>query len=103
MIKLSKYFWILTGIIFVDLITTTWGIYTGMLVEKYFLIRWTVDIGLWFFVIYKLSVSYLGLSILELAWQRDLFSDRAYSYVIVAYVVIWVVGVIYYQVKGMLL
>ena len=101
--KLSKYFWILTGIIFADLIITTWGLYTGVLVEQYFLIRWTVDIGIWFFVVYKLSLSYFGLSILEYAWQRDLFSNRAYLYVIVAYVVIWTIGVIYYQVKGMIL
>ena len=101
--KLSKYFWILTGIIFADLIITTWGLYTGVLVEQYFLIRWTVVIGIWFFVIYKLSLSYFGLSILEYAWQRYLFSNRAYLYVIVAYVVIWTIGVIYYQVKGMIL
>ena len=103
MVKLSKYFWILTGLIFADLISTTWGLYTGVFVEQYFLMRWTVDLGILFFAIYKLSLSYLGLFILEWAWKRDQFSDRAYSYVIVAYVVIWSVGVIYYQVKGMML
>ena len=101
--KLSKYFWILTGIIFADLIITTWGLYTGVLVEQYFLIRWTVDIGIWFFMIYKLTLSYVGVFVLEYAWQHDLFSNRAYSYVIWAYVVIWTIGVIYYQVKGMIL
>ena len=101
--RFSKYFWILTGLIFFDLITTTWGLYTGLLVEQYFLMRWTVDIGIWYFVLYKLSLSYLGLSFLEWTWQRDEFSDRSYSYVIAAYVVIWTVGVIYYQAKGMML
>ena len=103
MMKLSKYFWILTGIIITDLIITTWGLYTDVLVEKYFLIAWTVDIGIWFFVLYKIVLSGTGLTGLEIFWQRGQLPKRLYQYVIVAYVIIWVTGVIFYQVKGMML
>jgi hypothetical protein len=101
--KLSKYFWILLCIILVDLISTTWGLYTDVLVEKYILIAWTVDIGLWFFVLYKIVLSGSGLAGLEIIWQRGQLPERLYQYVIGAYLVIWFGGIIFYQVKGMML
>ncbi len=101
--KLSKYFWILFSIILIDLVSTTIGIYTGLLVEKYILIAWTVDIGIWFFVVYKIVLSGFGLAGLEVFWQRGQLPKRLYQYVIVAYLVIWLGGIIFYQVKGMML
>ena len=101
--KPSKYFWILFSIILVDLLSTTVGLYTGVLVEKYILIAWTVDIGIWFFVLYKIVMSYTGLIGLEIFWQRGYLSKRLYQFPIVAYVVIWSSGIIFYQVKGMML
>lgn len=101
--KLSKYFWILFSIILVDLVSTTIGLYTGLLVEEQYLIRWTVDIGIWFFIVYKIVLSGSGLAGLEVFWQRDQLSKKLYQYVIVAYLVIWSGGIIFYQVKGMML
>lgn len=100
--KLSKYFWILFTIILIDLVSTTVGLYTDVLVEKYILMAWTVDIGIWFFVVYKIALSGSGLVGLEVFWQRGHLSKRLYQYVIVAYVTIWSGGIIYYQVKGMI-
>lgn len=101
--KLSKYFWILFSIIMVDLISTTWGLYTGVLVEKYFMMAWTVDIGIWFFVLWKIVLSGTGLAGLETFWQRGQLDKWIYPGVIVAYLVLWFGGIIYYQVKGMML
>ena len=101
--KLSKYFWILTGIISVDLISTTWGLCTGVLVEKSLLMAWTVEIGIWFLVLYKIVLSGIGLAGLETFWQRDQLDKWIYPGVIVTYLVIWFGGIIYYQVKGMML
>ena len=101
--NLSKYFWILFSIILIDLASTTIGLYTGVLVEKQILMEWTVDIGIWFFVIYKIVLSGTGLVALEVFWQRGHLSKRLYQCVIVTYLVIWSGGIIYYQVKGMML
>ena len=101
-VELSKYFWILFSIILVDLISTTVGLYTGLFVEEQYLIRWTVDIGIWFFVLYKIVLSGSGLAGLEIFWQRGHLSKRLYQCVIGAYLAIWSGGIIFYQVKGML-
>ena len=102
-VELSKYFWILTIIILIDLISTSIGLYTGVLVEAYPLMAWTVDIGIWFFVLYKICLSGIGLVGLEIIYHRDQLSELVYPCVIGAYVVIWSGGIIFYQVKGMML
>ena len=101
--KLSKYFWILFSLIFFDLVSTTVGLYTGTLVEKNILMEWTVDIGVWFFIVYKIVLSGSGLAGLEFFWQRGNLFKRLYQFVIVAYVAIWSGGIIFYQVKGMMI
>lgn len=101
--KLSKYFWILFSIILVDLASTTIGLYTGVFVEASFLMAWTIDIGIWFFVVYKIMLSGTGLTGLEVFWQRGQLNEWIYPCVIGAYMVIWFGGIIFYQVKGMML
>lgn len=101
--NLSKYFWILFSLILVDLVITTIGLCTGVLVEEQIFIRWTVDIGIWFFVIYKIVLSGTGLTGLEIFWKRGHLPKWTYQCVIWAYVVIWIGGIIFYQVKGMML
>lgn len=101
---MSKYFWILLSIILVDLISTTIGLYTDVLVEEQILIRWTVEYGgIWFFVLYKICLQGFGLAGLEYFWQRDQLPEKLYQYVIGTYLVVWFGGIIFYQVKGMML
>lgn len=101
---MSKYFWILLSIILVDLISTTIGLYTDVLVEEQILIRWTVEYGgIWFFVLYKIILQGVGIAGLEYFWQRDQLPEKLYQYVIGTYLVVWFGGIIFYQVKGMML
>ena len=94
--SLSKYFWILSIICFVDLALTTIGLQTGVLFEANWMLAWTLKIGLWFFILYKIVLQGVGIAILE--WHTRKYKDvYLYKCVIVLYLIIWILFFVYYN------
>ena len=95
-VSLSKYFWILSSICFVDLTSTAIGIKTDCLFEANPYLVWTLNIGLWFFVLYKIALQGAGITILE--WHYGKTQESVYyKFCIIAYFVGWVSFFVYYN------